>query len=145
MFNRFYNSSVDEDMSEWEKMLEGLQIVISSPVVLQMTAQFILDKFLQCSLKLRNEIFLPTSKEAICMEKSEEESLRSIVGYILFIVKRNIKSKLSSEGGFCNQLLWCWGSKEEKDAQVTFLECTKTLVGRVNWGGLLLVYVYERN
>ena len=105
MFNRFYNFSVDEDMSEWEKMLEGLQIVISSPVVLQMTAQFILDKFLQCSLKLRNEIFLPTSKEAICMEKSEEESLRSIVGYILFIVKRNIKSKLSSEGGFCNQLL----------------------------------------
>ena len=65
-------------------MLEGLQILVPSPVALQMTLQFILDKFLQYSLKLRNEIFLPTLNEAIYREKTEEKSLR----YVLFSLKK---------------------------------------------------------
>ena len=36
-----------------------------SSVVLQMTVQFILDKFLQFSLKLRNELLLPAIKDEI--------------------------------------------------------------------------------
>ena len=53
MFNKFYNFSIDEDMmSEWVKMLKCLRIVDQSSLVLQMTVQFILDKFLQFSLKL---------------------------------------------------------------------------------------------
>ena len=66
-------------LSEWVKMLKCLGIVVQSSVVLQMTVQFILDKFLQFSLKLRNELLLPAIKaeinEAIDMEKSEEVSL----------------------------------------------------------------------
>ena len=65
-------------------MLEGLQILVPSPVALQMTLQFMLDKFLQYSLKLRNEIFLPTLNEAIYREKTEEKSLR----YVLFSLKK---------------------------------------------------------
>ena len=38
-----------------------------------------------------------------------------------------------------HQFLSCWGSKEELDKQVTFLQYTKTWVDLVNRGGLLLV------
>ena len=56
MFNKFCNFSIDEDMmSEWVKMFKCPEIVDQSSVVLQMTVHFILDKFLQFSLKLRNE------------------------------------------------------------------------------------------
>ena len=66
MFNKFYNFSIDEDMmSEWVKMLKCLRIVDQSSLVLQMTVQFILDKFLQFSLKLRNELLLPAIKDEI--------------------------------------------------------------------------------
>ena len=82
-------------------MLKCLGIVDQSSVVLQMTVQFILDKFLQFSLKLRNELLLPAIKdeinEAIHMEKSEV-SLRYITGYIIFSLKKSIKSKQSPEG-----------------------------------------------
>ena len=76
MFNKFYNFSVDEDMmSELVKLLKCLGIVDQPSVVLQMTVQFIIDKFLQFSLKLRNELFLPAINdeinEAIHMEKSK--------------------------------------------------------------------------
>ena len=46
-------------------MLKCLGIVDQSSVVLQMTVQFILDKFLQFSLKLRNELLLPAIKDEI--------------------------------------------------------------------------------
>ena len=46
-------------------MLKCLRIVAQSSVVLQMTVQFILDKFLQFSLKLRNELLLPAIKDEI--------------------------------------------------------------------------------
>ena len=52
-------------MSEWVKMLKYLGIVDQSSVVLQMTVEFILDKFLQFSLKLRNELLLPAIKDEI--------------------------------------------------------------------------------
>ena len=144
MFNKFYNFSIDEGMlSEWVKMLKCLGIVVQSPVVLQMTVQFILDKFLQFSLKPRNELLLPAIKdeinEAIHMEKSEEVSLRYVAGYIIFSLKKSIKSKRSPEGFALHQLLSCWGSREELDKQVKFLEYTKAWVDRVNRGGLLLV------
>ena len=59
-------TSTDEYMtSEWVKMLKCLGIVDQSSVVLQMTVQFILDKFLQFSLKLRNELLLPAIKDEI--------------------------------------------------------------------------------
>ena len=129
--------------SEWVKMLKCLGIVVQSSVVLQMTVQFILDKFFQFSLKLRNELLLPAIKdeinEAIHMEKSEEVSLRYVAGYIIFIVKKSIKIKQSLEGFALHQFLSCWGSKEELDKQVTFLQYTKTWVDLVNRGGLLLV------
>ena len=38
-----------------------------------------------------------------------------------------------------HQLLLCWGSKEELDKHVTFLEYTKTWIDRVNCGDLWLV------
>ena len=61
-------------------------------VVLQMTVQFILDKFLQFSLKLRNELLLLAIKDeinkAIHEEKSEEVSLPYVVGYIIFSSKK---------------------------------------------------------
>ena len=47
MFNKFYKFSIDEDV------MSECVIVDQSSIVLQMTAQFILDKFLQFSLKLR--------------------------------------------------------------------------------------------
>ena len=72
------------------------------------------------------------------MEKSEV-SLRYITGYIIFSLKKSIKSKQSPKGFALHQLLSCRGSKEELDKQVTFLEYTKTWVDRVNRGGLLLV------
>ena len=53
--------------------------LIQSSVVLQITVQFVLDKLLQFSLKLQNELLLPAIKdeikEEIQMEKSEEVSL----------------------------------------------------------------------
>ena len=108
-----------------------------------MTVQFILDKFLQLSFKLRNELLLPAIKdeinEAIHMEKSEEVLLHYVAGYIIFSLKKSIKSKRSPEGFALHQLLSCWGSNEELDKQVTFLEYTKTWVDRINRGGLLLV------
>ena len=61
-------------------------------VVLQMTVQFILDKFLQFSLKLWNELLLLAIKDeinkAIHEEKSEEVSLPYVVGYIIFSSKK---------------------------------------------------------
>ena len=62
-------------MSELVKLLKCLGIVDQPSVVLQMAVQFIIDKFLQFSLKLRNELFLPAINdeinEAIHMEKSK--------------------------------------------------------------------------
>ena len=53
--------------------------MFQSLLVLQITVQFVLDKFLQFSLKLQNELLLPAIKseinEEIQMEKSEEVSL----------------------------------------------------------------------
>ena len=61
-------------------------------VVLQMTVQFILDKFFQFSLKLRNELLLLAIKDEISKviheEKSEEVSLPYVVGYIIFSSKK---------------------------------------------------------
>ena len=52
---------------------------------------YIRHKFLQFSLKLRNELLMPAIKdeinETIHMEKSEEASLRYVAGYIIFTLK----------------------------------------------------------
>ena len=104
-------------MSEWVKMLKCLGIVDQSSVVLQMTVQFILDKFLQFSLKLRNELLLPAIKdeinEAIRMEKSEEVSLRYFAGYIIFNLKKSITSKWSPEGFLCYTSCSCAGDQKK--------------------------------
>ena len=125
--------------SEWVKMLKCLGIVDQSSVVLQMTAQFILDKLLQFSLKLQNELLLPAIKdeinEATRMEKSEEVSLHYVAGYIIFSLKKSITSTRSPEGFLRYTSCSCAG-----DNHVTFLEYTKTWVDRVNCGSLLLVY-----
>ena len=114
MFNKFCNFSIDEDMmSEWVKMFKCPEIVDQSSVVLQMTVHFILDKFLQFSLKLRNELLLPAIKyeinEAIHMDKSEEVSLRYVASHIIFSLKKSIKIKRSPEGFALHQLLSCLG------------------------------------
>ena len=92
-------------------MLKFLGIVDQSSVVLQMTVQFILDKFLQFSLRLQNESLLPAIKDeknkAIHMERSEEISLRYVAGYIIFSLKKSIKSKGSPEGFAFHQFLSC--------------------------------------
>ena len=110
-----------------------------SSVVLQMTVQFILDKFLQFSLKLRNELLLPAIKdeinEAIRMERSKEVSLHYVAGYIIFSLKKSITSKRSPECFLRYTSCSCAG-----DIHVMFLEYTKAWGDRVNCGGLLLVY-----
>ena len=82
-------------LSEWVKMLKCLGIVVQSSVVLQMTVQFILGKFLKFSLKLRNELLLPAIKaeinEAVDMENSEEVSLLYVAGYIIFSLIKKYK------------------------------------------------------
>ena len=112
MFNKFYSFSIDEDMlSERVQILKCLGIGDQSSVVLQMTVQFILDKFLQFSLRLQNELLLPAIKDeknkAIHMERSEEVSLRYVAGYIIFSLKKSIKSKRSPECFALHQLLSC--------------------------------------
>ena len=66
IFNKFHNFLIDEDMlSQWLKMLKCLGIVFQSSLVLQITVQFVLDKFLQFNLKLQNELLLPAIKDEI--------------------------------------------------------------------------------
>ena len=71
-----------------------------SPIIMQITLQFILDKFLQLSLKLRNSILhtvADTEEKDVNLEKYEEASLRYVAGYVIFSLKRNIKNKRSPE------------------------------------------------
>ena len=57
MFNGFYNLTIDDDMlAQWAKLINGMGIEQQSLIIMQMTLQFILDKFLQLSLKVRNSI-----------------------------------------------------------------------------------------
>ena len=66
IFNKFHNFLIDEDMlSQWLKMLKCLGIVFQSSLVLQITVQFVLDKFLQFNLKLQNELLLTAIKDEI--------------------------------------------------------------------------------
>ena len=53
MFNGYYNLTIDDDMlAQWAKLINAMGIEQQSPIIMQMTLQFILDKFLQLSLKL---------------------------------------------------------------------------------------------
>ena len=66
IFNKFHNFLIDEDMlSQWLKMLKCLGIAFQSSLVLQITVQFVLDKFLQFNLKLQNELLLTAIKDEI--------------------------------------------------------------------------------
>ena len=66
IFNKFHNFLIDGDMlSQWLKMLKCLGIVFQSSLVLQITVQFVLDKFLQFNLKLQNELLLTAIKDEI--------------------------------------------------------------------------------
>ena len=69
-------------MSEWVKFFSCFT---------NDSSVYIRYKFLQFSLKLRNELLMPAIKdeinETIHMEKSEEASLRYVAGYIIFTLK----------------------------------------------------------
>ena len=57
MFNGYYNLTIHEDMlAQWAKLMNGMGIQQQSPIIMQMTLQVILDKFLQLTLKLQNSI-----------------------------------------------------------------------------------------
>ena len=78
-----------------------MSIEQQSPIIMQMTLQFILDKFLQLSLKLRNSILhavADTEEKDVNLKKHEETSLRYVAGYVIFSFKKNIKNKRSPEG-----------------------------------------------
>ena len=79
IFNKFHNFLIDEDMlSQWLKMLKCLGIVFQSSLASKITIQFVLDKFLQFSLKLQNELLLPAIKD-IQMEKYHYSKLLAIL------------------------------------------------------------------
>ena len=94
----------------------------------------------RCISKLRNGIYLSTFKielnETIYMQVSERESLGFISGFILFSLKKSIKSKLSPESFVLHRLHLYDGVKEEK---VAFLEFIKLWNSCTNCGVLLLV------
>ena len=76
MFNGYYNLTIDDDMlAQQAKPVNGMSIEQQQPISMQMTLQFILDKFLQLSLKLRNSILHvvagPEEKD-INLEKYQE-------------------------------------------------------------------------
>ena len=55
-----------------------------------MALQFILDKFLQLSLKLRSSILhavADTEEKDVNLEKYEEASLLYVADYVMFIIK----------------------------------------------------------
>ena len=90
MFNKFCNFLIDEDLlSKWVKMLK---MSGNRGSIFSSFANDSLDKFLQFSLKLRNELLLLAIKDeinkAIHKEKSEEVSLPYVVGCIIFSSKK---------------------------------------------------------
>ena len=76
-----------------------------------MTLQFILGKFLQLSLKLRNSILhtvADTEEKDVNLEKYEEASFRYVAGYVIFSLK-DIRNKRSP----VYELLCHWELKED--------------------------------
>ena len=154
MFNGYYNLTIDDDMlAQWGKLVNAMGIEQQSPIIMQMTLQFILDKFLQLSLKLRKSILhavADTKEKDVNLEKYEEASLRYVACYVIFSLKKNIKNKRSPEGITVYELLCHWGSKEDTmSSDCSFPDYATSPVERVNPDGLLLVnndfYISIRN
>ena len=84
MFNGYYTLTIDDNMlAQWAKLLNGMGIEQQSPIIIQMTLQIMLGKFLQLSLKLRNSILHAVADpevKVVNLEKYEEASLRYVAG-----------------------------------------------------------------
>lgn len=101
MFDGYYNLTIDADMlARLAKLINAMDIEQNSLIIMQITLQFILGKFLQLGLKLPNSILHadtdPEEKD-VSLEKHEEASLRYVAGYVIFSLKKNIKNKGSPE------------------------------------------------
>ena len=140
MFNGYYTLTIDDNMlAQWAKLLNGMGIEQQSPIIIQMTLQILLGKFLQLSLKLRNSILHavadPEVKD-VNLEKYEEASLRYVAGYVIFRLKKKIKNKNLPKGITVYELLCNWGSKEDTmSSDCSFTDYTSSLAERVNRGG----------
>ena len=126
--------------NELNLLINGMGIEQQSLVIMQMTLQFILDKFLQLSLKLRNSILhavANTDEKGVNLEKYEEASLQYVAGYIIFSLRKNIKNKSSPEGVAVYELLCHWGSKEDTtSSDCSFTDYTSSWV---ECGGLFFI------
>ena len=101
MFDGYYDLTIDVDMlAQLAKLINAVDIEQNSPIIMQITLQFILDKFLQLGLKLPNSILhavIDPEEKDVSLEKHEEASLRYVAGYVIFSLKKNIKNKRSPE------------------------------------------------
>ena len=153
LFSNFYCMCVDDGtFNSWQAMLQSLDIIAKSYHSFTLY-NFVMDKVFKGCLEYRNKKIFPqvAVSHDYTLDKSEEETLRYVAGYIIHSLNKSILSKRTPEGKATSEILNYWGFKkdeEQEKCEESFLEYTERWVNAVNRGGVLNVtdefYVFIR-
>lgn len=144
MLKKFLKLCYSKKLAEkWEQFLVSISISfkVKAKYIL---LQYIFDQFLCFGLSYRTRILKSYSKKQVEqnveLDSEEEETIRYVCGYIIFLLKSNIKDKRTIEGKALVDLLSIWGSKTDAKSECSNLnEYASEWVDRINRGGLILV------
>ena len=143
---KWYKESVNpNNLSLWKQFIKDLNFTFTESTVL-LLFQFVMDKFLKHGLKFRNSLLESKNVTQVQMdnqilESDDEESLRYVAGYVLYLLKNSFKNSDPYLKKAVSGIIGIWGGKKGMGCSnnITFLEYTQYWVEKVNCGGLIYV------